>query len=106
MVFFIVGFILGIIMGLIGPINPTVPVLPLASSWGDLLVCATKVGLYTAIIIYIWQVLYGKHIFSIMSQSNNVLICEKCFKVKAFDGQQSCDCGGKFENFDLWKWDD
>jgi len=33
-----------------------------------------------------------------------VLICNKCFKVKNNDGDKTCECGGYFHDFNNMKW--
>ena len=100
----IIGFIAGIFMGLVGPINPIVGIPSYSPSClSDLITQSFKLGLFLFFVVYLWQILAGKPFFPLMYLSK-ILICNKCFKVKRSDGNQSCDCGGKFEDFDLWKW--
>ena len=34
----------------------------------------------------------------------NTFICEKCNKLKSYDGNLQCECGGKYINIDEMKW--
>jgi hypothetical protein len=72
---------------------------------GQILSFASGFAVSAAIVTYLCQLLFGRPLLSLMEKSK-VLICDKCFRMKNSDGQQSCECGGKFEDFDLWKWID
>jgi hypothetical protein len=102
---FILGMILCIIRSLVGPINPIHGGQYSPDSWDNAIIHSLKTSLIMAIIVYLLQLLFAKPFLSIIYPSK-VMICNKCYKVKSSDGQQSCDCGGNFEDFDLWKWVD
>ena len=36
---------------------------------------------------------------------SKIVMCNTCYRVKHVDGKDSCECGGKFEDFDTWKWE-
>ena len=38
------------------------------------------------------------------SRKPPVVICNKCFQVKAQTADDNCPCGGKFELFEHWTW--
>jgi hypothetical protein len=52
------------------------------------------------------QVILGRPTFQIMLSQSKLLICDRCFRTKSADRKQYCECGGTFEDFDLWKWVD
>ena len=56
------------------------------------------------LVVYLFQVLYGRPALSLFSKEGKFLVCNKCYRVKSPDGQPSCGCGGEFEDFALWKW--
>ena len=99
----IITFACCILKGFIGSIRQ-ISYTP--SSWVDILVYCAKISIILAIIVYLVQLLFGKPLLSLLLYKSKVMICDKCFRLKNFDGQETCECGGKFENFDLWKWDD
>ncbi len=35
---------------------------------------------------------------------NRVVICDRCHTTKLRDDAFSCDCGGRLEDFNYWKW--
>jgi hypothetical protein len=63
-------------------------------------------GLVIAVISYLLQVIFGRSVFELLTVQPKVLICDKCYQTKSSVGRQSCDCGGTFEDFELWKWVD
>jgi hypothetical protein len=103
---FIVFFISGMISVCVGPSSPYHQVQIFSDlSWWQVLTRVAIFSFIIAIIAYLRQLWFGKPIIPLMDQSK-VLICNKCFRVKSPDGKQSCDCGGKLEDFNLWKWVD
>jgi hypothetical protein len=73
------------------------------------LVFTLKFALISSVIAfpcaYLLQVWLKRPIWSILSSyQTKVMICNKCFQVKSADDKPTCDCGGTFELFDLWKW--
>ena len=104
------AFIGSFVMGLVGPRNyygtqagATNP----PTTWGEALATSALRALVMAIAAfpcpYVYQLLAGRRLFSI---SSKVEICNKCYRVKSSDGEEACSCGGRFEDFDLWKWVD
>lgn len=65
-----------------------------------LTICAI-VSFIAAVIVFLISLFAPK--FTIRS-ANTTLICDKCFKVKNPDNTLNCDCGGCYENLDLYKW--
>jgi hypothetical protein len=59
-----------------------------------------------AVFAYLLQLVLGTTFFESATGPTKVLICDKCYRTKSADGEQSCDCGGVFEDFELWKWVD
>jgi hypothetical protein len=101
LIFALLMFVACIIRAFIGPFRPQEN---LPSSFWGLLVRTSEFSLIVAILAYLCQVLFGKTIFSLFE--SKVQICDSCYHMKSPDGQQSCNCGGKFEDFRLWKWVD
>ena len=60
-------------------------------------------SLLLSVFVFIITLLKPKNFLSISPTS---VICDKCFKVKNSDNVTKCDCGGGFENLDLYKWVD
>jgi hypothetical protein len=76
---------------------------------------AVAVGLLAIIAAYLLQLRFGKPLFSHQCgqpyvsysyKSMDCQICDTCQQVRPYDRQQACTCGGKLEDFDLWKWVD
>jgi hypothetical protein len=103
---FIIFFIIGLIFELSSATSPyhQVQHSPFLSWWRTLirLIIFSFIG---AILAYLRQLWLGKTIIPLRDQSK-ILICNKCFHVKSPDGKNSCECGGNFEDFNLWKWVD
>lgn len=59
----------------------------------------------TFAIVYLCQRFLGWNMFP-RANDRKTVICNRCFRVKSADDQESCKCGGKFEDFKLWKWVD
>ena len=77
------------------------------STLGALLGGGAAVGLSVAVVTYLFQLVIGRHALEAdLMGPRKVLICDQCHRMKNSDGQPSCDCGGAFEDFDLWKWVD
>jgi hypothetical protein len=100
-IFALIVFVGGVIRVSTGPFLPTTHWF---SSWTQALVFVAEMSLISAIITYLCQLWFGQPIFSLTTYQSKILICNQCYRVKSSDGEQSCGCGGKFEDFDLWKW--
>ena len=72
---------------------------------GDILKSAGMLAIIVAIIGYLFQLWSGESIM-FLEYPSNVQICDKCFRVKSSNGQQCCECGGNFDDFNNWKWID
>jgi len=59
------------------------------------------ISVIIAMIVFIVSLLAPKYF---IHNYKTTLICSKCFKVKNPDNEVNCDCGGFFENLDLYKW--
>jgi len=99
-----IAFVLTVVGTLAGP-KPSHQVVCWPTNWYQTIRVAAKVSILATIVAYVCQVLFGKPIMSLLF-SSNVCVCNKCYRVKSPDGQQSCACGGRFEDFELWKWVD
>ena len=69
---------------------------------GEVVSIALKTAVITWIVAYFCQFFFRKPLFS--PWSRRTVICNACYQVKFPDGRDTCDCGGKFEDFGLWKW--
>jgi ribosomal protein L37E len=56
---------------------------------------------------------YGKPLFTrqhgqtqgkYLPVSTDRQICNRCGRMRFYDRQPDCECGGKFEDFEEWKW--
>ncbi len=76
---------------------------------------AVAVGLIAMVAAYLAQLRFGKPLFSRYCGQpsggrysppgyEGSQICDTCHRVRPYDPQQVCDCGGKFEDLDDWKW--
>ena len=79
-------------------------------TWSDLYEILTRavfggivVGTLAAIVGYVWQLVLRKRI---LRNNVKVVICDTCHRVKRRDGENKCECGGTFENFENWTWVD
>lgn len=102
------SFVGSFIMGLVGPFvdesgNNWTTTGP--TTWPEAVQHSIRLALVIGIVAfpcaYLYQLLSGRRLFSI---SREVQICDGCYRVKSPDGEQVCDCGGKFEDLELWKW--
>ena len=73
-------------------------------TWSQILFIATMVAVVVAVVIYVLQVILGTT--DPLRLRAKTLICDSCHRVKDRDCEKSCECGGKFEDFQLWKWVD
>ena len=89
-----------------GPRHNTGAVPYWPTTWGDLLRTAVLVASTAAVVAYLCQALFEKPIIELISPSDRDEICDTCHRVKLVDKQRSCECGGRFEDFTLWKWVD
>jgi hypothetical protein len=79
------------------------------NSLGQFLVIAAIVSLVAWLAAFLWQLISGKRILPFRSppgSDKKVVMCNRCYQVKSPDDNARCDCGGEFEDFDLWKWVD
>ena len=65
---------------------------------------AVIVAIVVALLGYLLQVAFGRPLFEVITVQSKTVICNACFQMKQSDCQRLCDCGGTFEDFDLWKW--
>ena len=69
---------------------------------GEAICFAMAFAVTTWIGAYSCQFVFRKPVFSLWSRK--AVICNACYRVKFPDGRDTCDCGGRFEDFGLWKW--
>jgi hypothetical protein len=74
-------------------------------TWSEVFYRAVGVALIATFIACIYKSIVGRSLFQ-LSPSPKTQICNTCYRVKSPDGQLACDCGGIFEDFELWKWVD
>jgi hypothetical protein len=102
---FVIIFVMGVIVSLTGPLMPVSGPLKGFSSFEDAIIHSLKTALIVGILFYFLYIL-SKGTLPGLSCHSTVMICDKCFRVKNNDGKEACECGGKFEDFSLWKWVD
>jgi hypothetical protein len=71
----------------------------------DILAVATIVAAVVAIAGYALQLVLRRTIRP-LDTGVKVLICDTCHRVKHRDGENKCECGGTFDDFDKWTWID
>ena len=74
----------------------------------DWLVFLLRVGVLggiVAIASYALQILLGRR-FNPLGINVDVVICDNCGRVKRRDREMRCKCGGKFDDFDNWMWEE
>jgi len=54
-----------------------------------------------SLICYVWQWYWGRNFID-----QPTWICSTCHVAKHARGDRSCECGGKFEDIEWWKWTD
>jgi hypothetical protein len=74
-------------------------------SWPEAFFGATVIGAVAAVIHYALQLVLRRRLDPLATHVN-VVICDACYRVKRRDGESTCECGGTFEDFDNWTWDD
>jgi len=67
-------------------------------TWGQLLNRIPFILVFSGVITWIWCLLF------IRPEMDKVVMCDKCFKPKNWDGIGDCDCGGKFHSMNNFKW--
>jgi hypothetical protein len=75
------------------------------SNWADVLKYTTKFSFFIAIVLYVLQLVFQWRIDPLVLGSKAV-ICNKCHEFQKASNEFNCKCGGKFEDFDNWKWID
>ena len=63
---------------------------------------AVGIAILFGLVFYVWQLITKKLLF----ETNLTQICESCNKIKSFDENIECECGGQFINIDKMKWID
>jgi hypothetical protein len=66
-----------------------------------LILIAKYSAIITFLSVYFYQLYTNRVLFSGLRK---VWICDMCNEEKISDGKRSCDCGGRFEDIELWKW--
>jgi len=66
---------------------------------------ATMIATVAAIAGYALQLVLRRTIRP-LDTGVKVVICDTCYRVKRRDGENKCECGGTFDDFDKWTWID
>lgn len=100
LIWFVVMFLLGTAKGLMGP---TRSVTHWPSTWGQLLASSAVFAAFVALAVYVLQIISKKQV-RFLDDEVSIVFCGTCHRVKRRDNQNTCECGGKFEEFDNWTW--
>ena len=73
--------------------------------WATFLCRASVVGAIAGVAVYALQIAFQRRI-GLFGVSRDVVMCDICHRVKRRDSETECECGGKFGEFDDWKWID
>jgi hypothetical protein len=76
-----------------------------ATRWSQVLNVAALTGAIAALANYVLQLVLGRKL-DISAFNIKLDICDCCHRIKRRDGKVSCECGGKFDDFDNWEWTD
>lgn len=75
------------------------------STWFEVISRATVFAAVVAIGVYVLQIILNSKLDP-FAVKVDVVMCDTCHRVKRRDGEASCECGGKFNDFDNWMWVD
>ena len=99
---FVLMFLGGIVKAIQGP-NQHAEHWPI--TWSEILLCSTLFATVFAVVMYVLQLtLRSSDPFGFCG--GKVVMCDRCYRTKNVDGKHTCECGGKFDDFDNWKWVD
>ena len=76
------------------------------STWPEVLSSATLLAGIVAVFHYSLQLVLQRRISALGISSDEVVICDTCYRVKRRDGEGICGCGGTFDDVDKWTWID
>ena len=97
-------FVIGIVEAFRGPYRNTqrwqTP------TWSETLIVSTIFASMGAVVRYMLQLLTLRNEDPLRLNGSKVMICNSCYQTKHVDGKDTCECSGKFEDFDTWKWVD
>lgn len=85
--------------------GPRLPAAHWPSTWSEVISRAALSAAVVAIGVYALQIVL-KIRFDPFAVRVDVVICDTCHRVKRRDAEASCECGGKFDDFDNWMWKD
>lgn len=71
--------------------------------WLVYLCVASLIAGGVAVVVYGLQYFFGMRFNPFGTE---VVICDKCHRVKRLDDDHNCECGGAFDDFDRWTWID
>jgi hypothetical protein len=74
-------------------------------TWPEVLSGATLLAGIVAVFHYALQLVLQRRI-NALGISDEVVICDTCYRVKRRDGEGICGCGATFDDFDKWTWID
>jgi hypothetical protein len=97
---FLVTFAGGILLALRGPY---LAVTHWPSTWPEVISSATSFAAVFAIGSYALQILLKRRLVPFAVECD-VVMCDTCHRVKQRDRETTCECGGKFDDFDNWTW--
>jgi len=103
-ILFIICFLASIAVGIQGPRNSAGQV-PWPDTFCKILRGATFIATVAAIACYTLQLVLRRKLDPLAIRAK-VDICDTCHRVKRRDGEDKCECGGTFDDFDNWTWID
>lgn len=99
LLWFLIMFVGGVALTFQGP---RFPVTHWPSTWQEAFCVAVFPAAIVAVVAYLLQLILKKRITVL--DDVDVVICDACHRVKRRDSESTCECGGKFEDFDNWTW--
>lgn len=75
------------------------------TTWSEVIYRATLFATVVAIGVYALQIVFKTQLDPLAVRGHFVM-CETCHRVKRRDREASCECGGKFDDLDNWRWTD
>ena len=74
------------------------------STLSQILSGAALIAATFAVVLYVLQLVLRSG--DPLRLGSKLVMCDTCHRVKHFDRKDTCECGGKFEEFDNWTWID
>ena len=81
-----------------------------AERWSKAVSSSICLGAIVSVVVYLYRLCFGKRKGAVLGGKLFVWvdcdawICSKCHSVKHPRGSVFCECGGRFEPIETWKW--